>query len=259
MKFLIIIHPCLFIHLNFRLSWRQLGDPQLLNADGFTYFWSPWYDSGSSAPICSYWPGKYSSGTRTANMNGFLNFYTIENRHIFEVGKTVSRTYHIWLPAGPVTAGYAVDACWQPPAKTPVTDPVADFPVTANGPECYRFKVVINDGNPLTTSCCEDMSPHECRVELERWYWDDYGNPYHSEWAGFWNDVTEVGRSPADMPNCGGSDHPDWYCDGGYELTNALNNGTYQFLGYEFHSVTFTPSYKKLNPAFDVFELNVSK
>jgi hypothetical protein len=56
----------------FVISWRETGDPEVLNPDGYTPRWSPSWDSGSSAPIFSYWPGKYSNGTPTANVNAFL-------------------------------------------------------------------------------------------------------------------------------------------------------------------------------------------
>ena len=91
-------------------------------------------ETGSDKPIYNYSPGKYSNGTPRANINGYLNFYT-ENRHMFSCNKSVTRVYHIWLPPGqPVVAGYAVDACWEPATVTPVKDPIADFPVSANQP-----------------------------------------------------------------------------------------------------------------------------
>jgi len=35
----------------FRISWREMGDPELLNPDGYTPRWSPNYDSGSQMPV----------------------------------------------------------------------------------------------------------------------------------------------------------------------------------------------------------------
>jgi hypothetical protein len=139
----------------FRVSWRKLGNPQLLNADGFTTRWSPSYDSGKEEPIYNYWEGKYAKGTPTANLNGFLNFYTDEERHMFKSDGSVIRTYTIWMPPGePVVAGYAVEACWVSPDVMPVTNPVEDFPVSANQPEPYEFKVVLNEGEVITEKCC---------------------------------------------------------------------------------------------------------
>ena len=135
----------------FRVSWRGLGDPQVLNADGYTLRWSPSYDSGNSQPIFNYYEGKYASGTPTANLNAYKNFYTHENRHMFMTDGAVTRTYTIWLPPGEViTAGYAVEACWEPPLNTPVTDPINDFPLTANQVEAYEFKCILNDGEIIT-------------------------------------------------------------------------------------------------------------
>ncbi|MFH1676335.1 MAG: hypothetical protein ABIC40_04845, partial [bacterium] len=100
----------------FRVSWRKLGDPQVLNADGYTLRWSPSYDSGLPQPIFNYWEGKWATGTPTANLNAYKNFYTDENRHMFRDYGQVPVTYKIWLPTGqPIIAGYAVEACWEPP------------------------------------------------------------------------------------------------------------------------------------------------
>jgi hypothetical protein len=155
----------------FRISWRKLGDPQVLNPDGYSERWSPSYDSGLPQPIFNYWHGKYANGTPTANINAFLNFYTTENRHMFTSYGQVSRTYHIWLPKGPVVAGYAVDACWEPPSKTPVIDPATDFPTTANQPEAYSFYFNINNGQPVTDNgCCSaSYDPPICYFFVKKW------------------------------------------------------------------------------------------
>ena len=44
------------------VSWRQMGDPEVLNADGYTPRWSPVWDQGSDQPMFNDWPGKYVSG-----------------------------------------------------------------------------------------------------------------------------------------------------------------------------------------------------
>ena len=133
----------------FRVSWRELGDPELLNPDGYSPRWSPSWDSGSSLPIFNYWPGKYSKGTPTANLNGYIDFYTDEQRHMFRSYGVEERTYHIWLPPGPLVAGYAVEACWEPPTVTPVTDPLNDFPISANQQEPYHFEHIVNNNEPI--------------------------------------------------------------------------------------------------------------
>ena len=91
------------------------------------------------------------------------------------------------------------------------------------------------------------------------WYTDSTGNYDDSRWAGFWNEATGKAKPPFNMPNCGVPGHPNWYCNGTFVFTDDLNNGVYQFLGYEFHALTMTPTYKVLNPAFDVFEVTIDK
>ncbi|HEX9744129.1 MAG TPA: hypothetical protein VGB30_01770 [bacterium] len=157
-----------------RVSYREYGDPELINADGYSPRWCPEWPSGSEMPIFNYWEGKYSNGTPTANINGFLNFYTDEERHMFRVGQTVTRTYHIALPPGPVIAGYAVDACWEPPLVTPVSDPLTDFPYSANQPEPYYFRLVLNNDQVIEDlDCCGSALNNDCSeiwVEWRTWY-----------------------------------------------------------------------------------------
>ncbi len=162
------------------VSWRVKGDPEVLNADGYTPRWSPWWETGSDLPMFNYWPGKYSKGTPTGVVNAFLNFYTDEERHMFRVNKSVERVYHIWLPGGPVVAGYAVEACWEPPLVSPVTDPASDFPISANQPEPYYFRYVVNGGNIITEApCCG--KPDDCStLWIESHTWIDFG-----KWHGF--------------------------------------------------------------------------
>ena len=158
----------------FRISWREYGDPEVLNADGYTVRWCPTYESGSDLPLLNYWPGKYSMGTPTANINAYLDFYTTEERHIFNVYGTKTRTYHIYLPTGPVAAGYAVEACWMPPDNYPVSDPIDDFPVSANQEDPYFINLVINNGEPITVSeyCCGCDTDDFCKdFHLEYLHW----------------------------------------------------------------------------------------
>ncbi|MFH1676135.1 MAG: hypothetical protein ABIC40_03835 [bacterium] len=153
------------------VSWKETGDPELLNPDGYSPRWSPSWDSGSALPILNYWPGKFSNGTPTANLNAFINFYTDEPRHMFKAGNSVEESYHIWLPPGPLTAGYAVEACWEPPIKTPVTDPASDFPESANQPESYHFRYVVNGDQPIIHApCCGSFDDCET-LWVENLYW----------------------------------------------------------------------------------------
>ncbi|HDS31090.1 MAG TPA: hypothetical protein ENN67_08615, partial [Firmicutes bacterium] len=38
----------------FYTSWRELGDPEVLNPDGYAFRWTPQWDSGSEQPILKY-------------------------------------------------------------------------------------------------------------------------------------------------------------------------------------------------------------
>jgi len=166
-------HPYIPLPNPFYVSWRLMGDPEVLNADGYTPRWSPKWDSGSSLPVLNYWKGRYASGVPDADLNAFLNFYSEEERHIFMTNSFVERTYRIWLPPGkPIVAGYAVEACWEPPTVTPVTNPIEDFPFSANQPEAYYFRYVVNNGEEITD--CDDwpVFPYDCDymyIELCQW------------------------------------------------------------------------------------------
>ena len=242
---------------NFRASWRLMGDPELLNADGYNYRWSPWYDSGSEMPIFNYWEGKFSNGTPTANINGYLDFYSDPNRHMFTCDSSVSRTYHISLPTGPVVVGYAVEACWEPPTVTPVTNPAEDFPVTANQPEAYHFNIEFNDGNPITDpTCCNGSAPftvHEGRIELDIWYYPpEFTDNY---WVGCWTDNYNLCKPGCSGIILGGCDAPpNWACFRGNFKSQP--DGAYQWIAFEYH-VYYEPGEKVYYPAFDLFEVVV--
>jgi hypothetical protein len=131
-------------------------------------------NTGSSFPLLNYWQGKYASDQEpNGNLNAFLNFYTHEDRHMFAVSGNIERTYHIYLPPGPIVAGYSVEANWVPPDKMPVTDPLVDFPTSANQDEPYLLKFVLNGGDPvLPPGCCCCGSDHDCSdlyYEIKQW------------------------------------------------------------------------------------------
>jgi hypothetical protein len=264
--------PSLFYPENYRVSSRLLGDPELLNADGYTFRWCPMFDIGSSMPIFNYWPGKYSNGTPTANVNGFLNYYSNEDRHMFECDANVSRTYHIWLPPGPLVVGYAVEACWEPPLVNPVINPAEDFPITANQPEPYYFNVVINDGQPVTDkNCCNredelpDWTVHEARVEMNLWYFPlppdpltgtfwAHGYADQFDWEG---DGPGFARSFLFDDHCDGPDN--WWCLMGGPFTQNNEPAIYQGISYVklSNSSDLQPKYKY--QAFDVFEIIIGQ
>ena len=47
------------------VSWKEMGDPEVLNAEGYTRRWAVSYQSGSSLPMFNYWKGKYANGVPT--------------------------------------------------------------------------------------------------------------------------------------------------------------------------------------------------
>jgi hypothetical protein len=138
-----------------RFAWSEKGDAELMNPDGWTTIYAPDFDNDfymyyyplqDGYPIFDYYKGKYASGENLGTINAFIRFYSNENRHMFEVGKTVTRTYIIKPPAsGPIQASYAIYAHWAEPLKMPVTNPAQDFGPDANSPMPYDFQV-IQDG-----------------------------------------------------------------------------------------------------------------
>jgi hypothetical protein len=237
----------------FRVSWRLAGDPELLNQDGYTPRWNPDWDEGSSMPMFNYWPGKYSHGTPTANLNAFLNFNTDEERHIFRVGQSVERTYHIWLPPGPVVSGYAVEACWVPPTVTPVKNPLNDFPFSANQPEPYYFHSVCNNNEVIThINCCGSTDGCDTFwIDAKQWYGDGMTHYLVSASKPWWNVL---------ILNCGPcSYHPDVPPPNDYSLFVSIvgvtdmypENGTYRTVAV----VARSPYGKKPEVwAYDVFD-----
>jgi len=241
---------------NFHVSWRLLGDPELLNAEGYSFRWSPWYESGSDMPIFNYWEGRYSKGTPTANINGYLNFYTDEERHMFRDDGSVTRVYHLWLPPGePVVAGYAVEACWEPPTTTPVTDPASDFPITANQPEAYHFHCVLNDGEPMTQDdpCCNvPVRLEEQRAEMNFWYLVPETFP-DSFWVSAW--CPEIAYYHGVTVDCDAP--PDWRCLGTIYPFYKEEDDTYQFIAFEWHVWQNDPDEPLPYVAVDLFEIVV--
>jgi len=234
----------------FRISWRELGDPQVLNADGYSILWSPWYDSGSEMPIFNYWEGRFAHGTPTANINAFKNFYTDEERHMFRVDGSVTRTYTIWLPPGPVTAGYAIDACWEPPIRTPVTNPIEDFPLTANQPEAYEFTFTLNSGEPITDPEC-------CGGEDEPTYLDAYSKQWgghtalHFAWFTDHSDMKGIV-----LPPCA-DEWPDHYCAYSPHLFGAARFPDGDYIGVAVNNEGIWPIPLTKELSYTVFEFTI--
>ena len=233
-------HPLIPLPNPFYLSWRLMGDPEVLNADGYTPRWSPNWDSGSNMPIFNYREGKYTRGVPDADLNAYLDYYSLEERHIFQTYSHVQRTYRIWLPPGePIVAGYAVEACWEPPLRTPVTNPVEDFPLTANQPEPYYFQYVVNNGEDITD--CEAWGDGE--GDCEKMYME------FCQWGGLISTIYRRFRPTGGFYGWG-----FWDCDPAVENRSATaemaaceyGNGTFRsvclvfwFDGY-FNDIAYT-------------------
>ncbi len=234
-----------------RVSWRKLGDPQRTNPDGYTLRWSPSYDSGSDLPIYKYWEGKYASGTPTANINGYLDFYTDEERHMFSHWGVVSRTYTIWLPPGEaVTIGYAVEACWAPPTNTPVVDPITDFPPEANQEEAYEFKLWLeNDGVITHADCCGDsFDPTEAYYIKKQW-----GGNTARHYVDF-TDYTEGGGGGV-RSQCGDEWPEYWFC-GPTIYVSEMADGDYIGVAINY-KLDFSGDPWRTQMAYTVFEFTI--
>jgi len=133
-----------------RWASHKKGDAELMNPDAWTTIWAPdsedWHNAFdvpySTYPIQNFYPGKFASGGDLGTINAYRHYWSNPNRHMFEIGKTVARTYIIRPPAeGPILASYAIYAHWDEPLEIPVTDPATDFGPEANSPIPYEFWV----------------------------------------------------------------------------------------------------------------------
>ena len=238
-------------HKPIRVSWKLLGDPELLNPDGYTPRWNPdWHEEKSDLPMFNYCPGKHSNGTPTANLNGFLNFYTDENRHMFRTGKYVERTYHLWIPPGPLVAGYAVDACWEPPTVTPVTDPANDFPYSANQSEPYYFKNIINKGQVIDYKPCCTKFCDNFWFEAKLWYGkiNDWVFIMGSPWG-----TNDEGAWPcSNWPNAPQQGADSYSTDVIDAVTDMWPNGYYRKLMLVYYNDVSNPKI-----AYDVMDFTI--
>jgi hypothetical protein len=190
---------------------------------------------------------------------------------MFECDASISRTYHIWLPPGPLVVGYAVEVCWEPPLVTPVINPAEDFPISANQPEPYYFNVVINDGQPVTDDhCCNredelaDWSVHQLRIEMNWWYlplppdhyYDWFGCTTLADQFSWDGDIGNTSSYSLD-DHCDGPEN--WWCLLGCKVLFFNPAGTYQGISMVnlSNQSGLQPKYKY--QAFDLFEIVVDK
>jgi len=157
-------------------SYRK-GDAELMNPDGHTIIWAPdrqerqqWqFELEEGYPIFGYYKGRMASGEDIGVINGFKTYYTHQNRHMFQPGYTVTRTFIIRPPAeGPIQASYAVYAHWAPPSVYPVKNPAVDFPPEANSPIPYEFR--IEQVGPIDPDAPDEVDAESILWHIKYWH-----------------------------------------------------------------------------------------
>jgi len=131
------------------MSRSDAGDIELLNPDGYTRLFNPTeYAPGSGAgPIHEYSKGKYAPfGNPSATLNGYINYYSEEERRYFLPGDAIQHTYEIQAQPGGFVFGYAIDASWLPPQGSPPYYVPDDFPAGANCAEGYQYSIAYEPG-----------------------------------------------------------------------------------------------------------------
>jgi len=197
-------------------SWKK-GDAELMNPDGWTLIWAPdterWHSAFdipySMYPIRNYYPGKFASGDDLATINAYRHYWSNPTRHMFEVNKTVTRTYIIRPPAdGPILASYAIYAHWDEPLNIPVTDPATDFGPEANSPIPYEFWVTQD-------SVIDPDAPKEVKGDHIHWHIKSWsiGLEY---WILVHGDLLYYGGAGGNAQTHP-SGLPDDYCLGGFD------------------------------------------
>jgi len=136
-------------------SDRTAGEGELVNADGFTTLYNPETAGSGPGGLQGYLKGKFASASYpNSTLNGYIRHYSpgaVNSRNAFYAGDSILATYEIAMPSGPFIFGYAVDASWAPPINKPVTNPMTDFPSSANCPEPWKIEVSDNPvGQGLT-------------------------------------------------------------------------------------------------------------
>ncbi len=117
------------------------GGGEVLNADGYSCYLIPGLEYSSVWPIYNYQPGANGiEQTPATTITPYLLFASESERRMFLVTDEITREYHIDLPVGPFTFGYAVDASWWPADNHPVNDPLKDFPRLANAEDPWKIE-----------------------------------------------------------------------------------------------------------------------
>ena len=133
------------------VSNSDLGDGELINADGYTRIFNPVEFPPDSMParFFEYSQGKMApSADLNATVNGYKNFPLETFRRY--LGTTMSSTAELVIrpPEGAFEFGYVIDVCWEQADTTISGDPgevdvPSDFLVNANMPEAYELSTSI--------------------------------------------------------------------------------------------------------------------
>ncbi|HEX9744566.1 MAG TPA: PKD domain-containing protein [bacterium] len=141
--------------LSLGTSDRIAGDGALVNADGFTRLYNFTTQGSGPGGLQGYIKGKFATPAAPSSLvNGYKRHITdsaANTRNALFAGSSKSVSYEIDMPDNQLVIGYAIDASWTPPTVTPVTNPMADFPISANSPEAWKVDVTVNPvGDGLT-------------------------------------------------------------------------------------------------------------
>ena len=123
-----------------------LGDAELLEPDGYTTLYNPTTIGGGPGGLQGYMSGRWSTLTPpNATLNAYMRFESEidgNTRNAFIAGTYDTVYYDIDKPDGPFVFGYAVDACWERPINSPVTDPMTDFGPGASSEEPWQIRII---------------------------------------------------------------------------------------------------------------------
>ena len=126
-------------------SSRLANQAELVNADGFTHLYYPTTMGSGPGELQGYIQGKFATiPYANTTLNGYKRLISpgaANTRNAFYAGTSINTIFELYKPSGQFILGYAVDACWAPPTKNPVQNPITDFPPEANCPEPWRVDV----------------------------------------------------------------------------------------------------------------------
>jgi len=138
-------------------SLYEQDEVEFIDAHGFTSLYNPTTWGFGPGGLQGYLPGRFSSDDwPSTTLNGYRIFSSDDDdntRNAFYAGDVVEEYYRLKIPdIDKFIVGYAVDASWVPPDTIPVTDPMEDFPFSANCPEPYQINGWANPAGAWTNN-----------------------------------------------------------------------------------------------------------